>query len=113
MKYSDIIFSEGEYKISSNSLANLFGVEYKNGNYEFRSNKTISIVGSNKANQEMFDFYKISAGDSWASISYKFYNTTDLWWIICKFNNTNNPNIIPNIGTTLMIPKKEFVEFVL
>lgn len=113
MKYSDVPFYQGEYKISNNSLANLFSVELVNGNYIFRSNKSIAVIGSDKASQELYDMYRFSTGDSWASISYKAYGTTDLWWIICKFNNFNNPNIIPKTGQTILLPKKDVVDYIL
>ena len=110
MKYSDVPNSD---VISENSLINLFGVEYINGKYEFRSNKTIIINGSKQASQDLYDLIKISESDSWASISDAVYGTTDLWWVICKFNHIVNPNIMPNIGSLIMIPKKEIVDFIL
>lgn len=99
--------------ISDKSLANLFNIELRNGKYEFNSNKTVIINGSQDAIQELYFIHRFSMGDSWASISFKYYDTTDLWWIICKFNNVVNPNIIPAIGTIIMIPKKDLVDFIL
>lgn len=99
--------------ISDKSLANLFNIELRNGKYEFNSNKTVIINGSQDASQELYFVHRFSIGDSWTSISFKYYDTTDLWWIICKFNNVVNPNIIPAIGTMIMIPKKDLVDFIL
>lgn len=113
MKYSDLQKTNDLPQISDKSLANLFTIEIKDNKFEFRSNKTIMIIGGENASQELYDVYKISTNDSWASLSNKYYGTTDLWWIICKFNMIDNPNIMPKNGKFIFIPKAEIVNLVL
>lgn len=113
MKYSDLQKTNDLPRISDKSLANLFTIEIKDGKFEFRSNKTILVVGSENANQELYDIYKTSPNDSWALLSNKYYGTTDLWWVICKFNMISNPNIMPKNGEIIFIPKIEIVNLIL
>jgi hypothetical protein len=60
-----------------------------------------------------FDLYNIVYGDTWPFISYKVYNTPNVWWIILLANNINNPitSLVP--GTTIKIPKIQLVKIVL
>ena len=113
MKYEDLPKSNDLPPISSMSIANLFTIEIKNNRYEFRSNKTVIIIGGENATQELYDMHKISTNDSWASLSNAYYGTTDLWWIICKFNKISNPNILPENGKIILIPKQEIVNVVI
>jgi hypothetical protein len=113
MKYDDLQRTDDLPNISNKSLANLFNIEIKNGKYEFRSNKTIIIIGSEQASQELYSLHKISSSDSWASISNQYYETTDLWWIICKFNGIINPNVMPKSGSIIFIPKSDVVNTIL
>lgn len=57
--------------------------------------------------------YVLQYGDNWATISYKMYNTIDLWWLICAYNEIQNPIDIPPSGTLLKILKSEYVGYVL
>jgi len=56
-----------------------------------------------------YDSYQITEGDQWPLISYKFYGSVELWWVICKFNQIDDPLFLPNIGTYIKIPKKDIV----
>ena len=113
MKYNDLQRTDDLPNISNKSLANLFNIEIKNGKYEFRSNKTVVIIGSEQANQELYSLHTTSSSDSGASISNHYYETTDLWWIICKFNGVVNPNIMPKSGSIIFIPKLDVVNTIL
>jgi len=57
--------------------------------------------------------YNIVYGDTWPFISYKVYNTPNMWWIILFANNISNPinSIIP--GTQIKVPKIEVVNLIL
>ena len=57
--------------------------------------------------------YEIAFGDTWTNISFKFYNTIKLWWLICKFNNIINPFTELQIGKRIKIPDKTIVENIL
>lgn len=57
--------------------------------------------------------YIIEYGDSWGNISYKNYNTIDLWWLVCEYNQIKNPVVMPEAGTKIKILKPEYVSFII
>ena len=46
-------------------------------------------------------------------ISYKLYNTIQLWWLICAVNGIVNPVVFPLANTELMVLKPQYVRGVL
>jgi hypothetical protein len=55
------------------------------------------------------DEYIIKPNDTWYSISYNYYSTMDLWWIICEYNQIKNAIKMPEHGTKIKILKSEYV----
>lgn len=49
-------------------------------------------------------YYVVQDGDRLDSLSYKFYDTTENWWILAKANNLVNGSMAVPIGTRLFIP---------
>ncbi len=73
--------------------------------------KNINIFPAENSVAEIEHIFKI--GDSWGKLSYDFYNTFDLWWLICEYNQIKNPLKLPELGTTIKILKPEYVSLVL
>ena len=73
--------------------------------------RSINIFPANDDNVEIS--YRTMPQDTWVSISYKHYNTIDLWWLICVYNGITNPVLMPDPGFLLRILKKEYVGLVL
>jgi hypothetical protein len=46
-------------------------------------------------------------------ISFKFYDTTKLWWLLCKFNDIKNPFSELEAGQIIRVPKQEIVNSIL
>lgn len=100
-------------KISLYSFENFLNV-YKDEetNYNFYNlQRSINVMPANNVSVE--DEYVVTYSDTWASISYKQYNTLDLWWLVCKYNQINNPTEMPTPGTVLKLLKRDFVGTVL
>ena len=38
-----------------------------------------------------YDTYQMESMEWWENISYQFYNTPTLWWVLCIMNNVQNP----------------------
>jgi hypothetical protein len=95
--------------ISLYSFENFLNVYRDNdSNYNFYNLlRSINVFPSNNEEAEMQ--YTIAYSDTWASISYKNYNTLDLWWLVCAYNNIIDPTKIPAPGTTLKILKSQYV----
>jgi len=84
-------------------------VETKTTFYNILKNITVYPANDNTIDHE----YQIKEGDNWPYISYKFYNTTDLWWLVCEYNQISNPIEIPENGKMLKILKSDYVHIVL
>jgi nucleoid-associated protein YgaU len=92
---------------------NFFNVFYdedaKINFYNLLKNITIYPAEDNTVDLE----YIFKENDTWPYISYKFYNTPDLWWLICEYNRIYNPLEQPENGTKLKILKSDYVYKVL
>ncbi len=49
-------------------------------------------------------YYVTQDGDRFDTLSYKFYKTTENWWVLAKANNLADGSVAPPIGTRLFIP---------
>lgn len=49
-------------------------------------------------------YYRVREGERLDTISFKFYNTANNWWVIAKANNLANGTIGVPAGTVLRIP---------
>ena len=61
----------------------------------------------------LYSSYEVKSTDSWTTISHKHYNTTELWWLICKFNEIKNPFTELTEGKILKIPGETIKNYVL
>ena len=60
-----------------------------------------------------YNTYTVEPMDTWASISWKVYNSIFLWWSICALNNIQNPVIMPAPGTVLKVLKPRYLQNIL
>jgi LysM repeat protein len=65
------------------------------------------------SNSSLEDTYTTNATDTWYSISYKYYNTMDLWWLVCDYNQIKDPTKLPETGTRLKLLKPDYVSTVI
>lgn len=90
-------------KLNSENLENIFNVyQDKNGAYFYNLLQTIEFPKNLPPN--LFTVYTTKYGDTWPFISYKVYNTPNLWWLILIANNIQNATFIPKPGTAIAIP---------
>jgi hypothetical protein len=87
---------------------NFFNV-YQNtdGSYFYNLLRGINIFPANNSSVE--DVYTTKSNDTWYLISYNYYNTMDLWWLVCEYNQIKDPTTMPVVGTTLKLLKSEYV----
>jgi hypothetical protein len=99
--------------IESTKLENLFNI-YKldSGEYFYNILNTVNFDSNNIAAYS-YDWYTIMTGDTYTYISYKHYNTINLWWLICSLNNIQDPTSLPTPGTEIKILKTTLVNNVL
>lgn len=83
-----------------------------NNNYFYNILKTINFDQTNLT-PEIYTLYTVTPGDSYPLISYKQYKTISLWWLICAFNDIQNPTKLPEPGTQIKILGVELVNNIL
>ena len=69
--------------------------------------RNINVFSSE--NSAIEDSYTIQYKDSWAYISHKIYGTIELWWLICAYNQIENPLNVLEAGSKIKILKPEYV----
>ena len=95
-------------KISLYRYENFFNV-YKDDNdfYFYNLLRSINLFPAN--NTEVEDTYHIKFNDTWPLISYNYYNTMELWWLVCAYNQIQNPVKMPSPGTQIKLLKSSYV----
>lgn len=92
---------------NSTQWVNLFNI-YKDSNDSYFFNLYNSLqISDEEINPVYFENYHTTAKDNLFHISYKFYDTVNLWWIIAYINKLSDPFFIE--GKNLKILKKEVV----
>lgn len=81
------------------------------GNLFYNILKNVSIFPANDTSIE--DEYIVRPHDTWVYISYKQYNTIDLWWLVCEYNQIQNPTDFPEPGTKIKLLKSNYVHAVI
>mgnify|MGYP003338992599 CR=1 FL=1 len=107
---------QNEYKdlpnLSLYRYENFFNIYTDKNDFKFYNIlKGINIFPSE--NSEAEDVYYVKPIDTWTYISYKQYNTIDLWWLVCEYNQIQNPVEPPVPGTKLRLLKPKYVSFVM
>ena len=99
--------------LSKYRYENFFNV-YTDGDSNMRFYNLLRNINIFPAdNTSIEDVYTIQYSDSWGNISFKLYQTIELWWLICAYNQIDNPIIMPEAGTKIKYLKPEYVYTVL
>jgi hypothetical protein len=69
--------------------------------------RSINVFPANDSSVE--DEYDVQPDDTWISISYKYYKSVFLWWLVCEYNQIKNPTVMPEFGTKLKLLKSQYV----
>ena len=110
MKHNEIIDLS---PIESTKMENFFTVyQSASGEYFYNILNTINFKSDNIADYT-YEWYTVVLGDTYTYISYKHYNTINLWWLICSFNNIQNPTALPQPGESIKILKVSYVNDIL
>ena len=56
-----------------------------------------------------YDLYEVENDDWWDNISYKFYETPNLWWVIALMNDVLNPFEELNVGDTIKVLRDPYL----
>ena len=89
------------------NFENIFKV-YKDGDFYFYNLlKTVNFPKN--LDTSYYENYKVKGNMPLTALSYKFYGTIKLWWLIILVNQINNPVRFIKPGKTLKIIKPAFV----
>lgn len=104
-----------ETLFTKNDMENIFHAYIDPANDELYFNlcRSLNFKNLNKTAKQTYQLYTVQQNDTWNLISYKFYGTIRLWWIVCKFNGIINSVNEPEAGTNIRILNKEIVSDIL
>lgn len=83
----------------------------EDGQYYYNLLRSVNIIPP--SSDEIHDFYTARDKETWVLISWKYYKTIDLWWLICVYNQIQNPTIFPTNGQLLKLLKPQYVSMVI
>ena len=109
---SDTVIKAEDYEITSENFENILNVYTDNDGYYFFNNLN-TITFPKDLDPESYIIYYAEPDDLYTLISYKFYNTIKLWWVVCGANQIINPTSPPYVGRPLKILKPDYVATVL
>jgi len=111
-----------EYKdyrnyINRFDLANMFNVYPKMDNnitrLIYNLNRGLTITGVKDIPSIYLDYHIIKEGETLNLISFKWYGTISLWWLVAKINNIIDATQTLEVGRTLYILKSDAVNTIL
>lgn len=95
-------------KLPSTYYENIFKIGFDGIHPFYNMNRTIMMP--KKMDSSFFTVVKPLPNDTWTNLSYIYYNTINLWWLIAITNNVYNPFKMPKI---VKILKPEYVDYVI
>lgn len=101
-------------RLPSNSYLNMFNI-LRTSDKEYFLNLFKSYIVDNEVleKEDFFHFYQAEENDWWENISYKYYGTVNLWWLIAMVNNVNNPFEDMEPGKNIKVLKKSYLYIIL
>jgi nucleoid-associated protein YgaU len=99
-------------KLRPDNYENIFNV-YIDSNDMYFYNILQTISFPTNLPKGYFNEYNIVYGDTWPLISYKTYNTPNLWWVILLANDIINPVNQPQIGEKIKVPINSVAQAIL
>jgi len=85
-------YEEVGKRLKNTSQLKLFNMmEDSDGDKFMNIFRSFSLNEDILADASTFDTYEVSNDDWWENISYNYYGTPDLWWVVALVNDTVNP----------------------
>ena len=99
-------------KLGTENFENIFNV-YQDDNGLYYYNLLQTVEFPQNLPKGLFVPYITVYGDTWPYISFKAFETPNLWWLILLANDIHNPLLQVAPGTEIKIPVIEVVRQVL
>jgi len=97
--------------LSEYRYENIFKV-YKTPDNQYWYNILKKVTISDTLDDNLFYSVIVTQQTPWTNISYRAYQTIELWWLIMLVNKLNNPLVIP-ANSTVKILRPEYVRAVI
>ena len=107
MKYNELEDRTLLDQLDKYNFARMFDVVQRGNNSYFNLCKTIRFTNIDTMLPKYYANYQVKPKDTWTNLSYKFFNTYKLWWLLCKFNNVVDPFKELEAGKIIKIPTME------
>lgn len=82
---------------------------YKTDKNQYYYNLLAGITAPADLDDTKFYNMTVRQKQPWVMISFKAYQTIELWWLLCLINGVENPLVMPKSGTVIKILKPEFL----
>jgi len=99
-------------RLNNVNLENIFNV-YSDDNNLYYYNLLQTVEIPTDLPKGYYQTYTVKPEDTWPYISYKTYNTPNLWWLIVSVNGIINPTAKLPSGTVIKILKQGAVKSIL
>lgn len=103
------------YEETGTRLSNVSYLKLFNLLKDTDGTKYLNIWRSFELNDEVTDetvfylSYEVADDDWWDNISYYYYETPFLWWVIALMNDVQNPFEELEVGTNIKILREEYL----
>ena len=94
--------------IGSRKFENIFKIHMKDDQYYYNILKTVNIPEN--LDQSVYYLTRPGSFMPLTALSYKHYETIDLWWLICIVNNIDNPLHFISPTKVIKIIKPSYVD---
>ena len=74
--------------------------------------RSFILVDSVKERVSFYHTHNAEADEWWDNISYKYYDTTALWWLVCFMNDTVNPYEEIDEGQQIKVLRRDYLYIV-
>lgn len=107
-------FEITNFKTNQYYFSNFFNIYKEDSGEKFYNiNRTLFFKGLEDISPSFYNEYTSQISDTWPGISFNFFGTIELDWLIMKINNITNPILDIEEGVKLKIPTKEFIQSIL
>ena len=93
------------------SFENIFNIHQDGDYYFYNLLRTVNFP--KLLEPDTYATYRVKSSSPLTALSFKFYGTTKLWWLIVLANQINNPVQFIEPGKTLKIIKPDLVGSIL
>ena len=108
--------TETFYELTGIQLSNVSMLKLFNILQDIQTDdRFMNIFRSYRVNEEVttsvvwYELYEVENDDWWDNISYKFYDTPNLWWVCALMNDVTNPFEELSVGDTIKILREPYL----